>query len=1002
MTLTPRPHTSRPRTTTTLVVAAAGYGRTTWTEGQIRATVAEDLHARSTAAQVELLRRLVDDRRQAGSTEPLVLTSRVPLAPEVRRALTGPVQERGPSDLALTPPQVAAVLEEEYGLTDPELPSLVHRWTAGWPTLVHLCADAATAEPDLDELWRRLTRPGSAIASWWENDVRPDLLPDHATVAQTAAALDLLHPELVASVLADPGTTGAYATLEAVGLVVAHPHEQLVGRPGQRVVPLLAPAMRPATLAPEQWATAARWYADHDAPFAAAQAAVRAGDRDTALRLVTTQGSTMIAQGYAIPLVRLLRELIQAESDERPPAAGLMMAQALAASGDPAAAMAAYAPMAASADSHGWDAALATAVAAVPFSRGDLAGSRDVLDLVPRDRVGEDRAGILWRAARATLASMLGEDDADELAQDSLRLAEACGDPVGAVAAHQAVAKCSTGSRKAAHLDLALDAARRAGDAVALARILGNQAYSLLAAVRCDEAVVVGRDAVRAAELVRPMGALVSGLHNLAEALTRTGQYDEARWHLRRAAVVTRHLGAQRAATSMLGLAEIHRALGQREQGRAAYQEVVALTRSSGELQVLVPALSGLARLVVDEHSDEARTLAEEAVALAPPALAPYALVALGHVRLAAGDPKQAAELASTAASAARDGHALDLLADALELGALADPDPARAETALDEALSLWRAGGAGPDGDRMEVLIGRLDGADREARRRGREAAERLQRLGVTQVAGRRLGEDPVGRPVAVQVLGRFEVTVGGRPVTLKAWKSRQARTLVKVLAARRGRPVSRGELCEVLWPDDDPAKTSHRLSVLLTTVRGVLDPDKAWPPDRYVASDARGVWLDLRRVGIDAVDLIAEAEHGAMLMADERAEEARTACAAADRLYAGEAFEDEPYEDWAATDWALALKEETRAAWLRSLRHLATLATQQGRSNDASALLVRLLGVDPYDERVHRGLVRNLVRAGRHGEARRAFDRWSEAMASVDAPLPDPAELVPRQRPD
>ncbi len=996
---------TRSRTmTATLVVAAAGYGKSTWVEAHAPADVLEGLHQWPAVEQAERLTRLTDERLAAGSDQPLIITSRLPLEAKVRSVLCGPVHERGPLDLALSPQAVAAVLDEEYGLTDPELPTLVHGWTAGWPTLVHLCADAARTERATDGLWARLTSPSSTVAAWLENDVLAGLPASYADLLTMLAPLELLDPELAAVVVGvDPGDTwvrDAYAGLQAVGVLVPDPHTQLVHPPDRRFVPLLAAVLRgsgpglPAAI----WAQAARWYADHDAPFAAAMAHRQAGDEASALGLVGSLGDRMVAQGEAAGVVALVRRTGDEAALE--PAVRRTYAEALNTSGDSFAALGALAPLVASAERDGWDAGLAAQVAAVHFSQGELTQARDVLDRVPLDQLPADRDGIRWRAVRVNIASMLGEEQAAGLAQTTLRLAEASADPADLVAAHQAVAKTTSGSRKDTHLRLALDAARRSGDAVTQARILGNQAYALLAAVRCEEAVQVGREAVHATELVRPKGALVAALHNLAEALTRTGQYDEARWHLRRAATVSQRLGPNRAASSLCGLGDVHRALGQREQGRAAYQESVVLARTSQELQVLVPALAGLARLLVDEATEEARSVAEEAVAMAPSSLAPYALVALGRVELAAGERERAAQLAQDALSAAHAEQARDLLADALELAAEAATDHAVAEAALQEALSIWRAGGAGPDADRIEVLLGRLDGADREARGRGRDAAERLQRLGVTRIGGRSVSEDPVGKAVSIRILGRFDVGLGGQPVSLKAWKSRQARTLVKVLAARRGRPVSRGELCEVLWPDAGPAKTSHRLSVLLTTVRGVLDPGKAWPPDRYVATDARGVWLDLRRVSIDAVELLAEAEHGASLVADGRADEAGAALSAVERLYVGEAFEDEPYEDWVAHDWAVALKEETRAAWLRSLRHLATLATQQGRSNDASALLVRLLGVDPYDERVHRGLVRNLVRAGRHGEARRAFDRWSDAMTTVDAPPPDRAELVPRPR--
>ena len=60
-------------------------------------------------------------------------------------------------------------------------------------------------------------------------------------------------------------------------------------------------------------------------------------------------------------------------------------------------------------------------------------------------------------------------------------------------------------------------------------------------------------------------------------------------------------------------------------------------------------------------------------------------------------------------------------------------------------------------------------------------------------------------------------------------------------------------------------------------------------------------------------------------------------------------------------------------------------------GDLDQAATYLVRILVAYAFDEHAHRSLVAVLVRAGRHGEARRAFDRWTEAMRSIDAPQPD-----------
>ncbi len=1020
-----RPSRSRAQTPAPfLVVAAAGYGKTAWAEGLLPAEgrvvraeevtpgglaatlaggapstlVVEDLHLLESADQADLVRDLAG----LPSGNRVILTSRQPLEPKVRSLLTGPLYERGPADLALSPASVAAVLAEEYGVTDAEVPSTVHALTAGWPTLVHLAADAVSSRPG-DDVAAALGRPGSASATWLENDVLSDLTDELVDLLALAAGLDVLTPELLDHVRGgegdSPWVSQAFDRMVRMGLLTRHPRTELVGRDGYRLVPVLRSLLRASGRnnlgagSAEHLVRAGEWYQQRGLPFAAVEAFARAGQRPRAELLLAERGPEMIAHGDAAGIVTFLNE---GGADDLGPAARRTLGEALNLSGHSYAALGAFAPLIEAAERDGWDVGLATRVAAVHYSQGEIPEAREILERVPSASLTARGDGVLWRATRVNVASMLGEDGlATALAAEALGLAERSGDPFDLSAAHQAVAKISSGSRKGTHLRLALAAARESGDAVSVARILGNQAFALLAAARCEEAAVVSREAVQAAELVRPVGALIAALHNLAEALSRVGEYGEARWHLRRSAAFGQRLGPNRAASSLCGLGEVHRALGQREQGRAAYEEAITLARSSHELQVLVPALGGLARLMLDDAPDAARTAAEEAVELAPASLAPYALIALGWVERAAGNRERAATLATQAATAARGDQALDLVADALELAAEVEDHPDRARQALTEALSIWRAGGADPDASRIEVLLGRLEDADRATRARGREAAERLQRLGVTRVNGRTFGDDPVAKSISIAVLGRFEVTVGGQPVPLQAWKSRQARTLVKILAGRRGRPVARAHLCELLWPDDDPVKTSHRLSVLLTTVRTVLDPAKSWPADHFVASDTRGVWLDLRRVSIDADELLADAEHGATLLTEGQDAAATDILASVDSHYRGEAFEDEPYEEWAES-----LREETRAAWLRSLRHLATLATKDGRSNDASAILVRLLSVDPYDERVHRGLVRNLVRAGRHGEARRAFDRWTDAMTAVDAPRPDRTELVPRPR--
>lgn len=597
-----------------------------------------------------------------------------------------------------------------------------------------------------------------------------------------------------------------------------------------------------------------------------------------------------------------------------------------------------------------------------------------------------------WLACRVHVLAMLGlTEDACSAAARCLDAAERLGQPRPLGVAHLAVARTCRGTLQDLHHDQALRYATEADDALTATRALAAQTCLLLAAARYDQACVSAKEAARMARLSCPPGLQAVTLHNLGEALARTGELDEALWHLECSVALCRRLGPARAALGLVGTADVHRSLGHEERSRAAYIEAGELARGSGDVQVLVSALTGLALLAADEPTREAENAAAEALRIAPHDLLPIALTANGRVALARGERAAAADHAFRAVAVARDVRAADMLADALELESTVVDDPVRAREALTEALSIWSAGGAGPAAARVELLIGRLPDADGAERSRARDAARALRRLGIHILGGRAVAGDSGGGSVSFAVLGPFTVAVEGAEVPLTAWRSRQARTLVKILAARRGGVVTRARLCDLLWPDEDPARTGHRLSVLLATVRGVLDPVKAWPPDRYIAADQGGLRLDLGAVVLDADMLLRDAAHAAALTESGDSDRAREVLAHVDELYRGEAFEDE------SDEWADGLREDVRAAWVRSVRRLAALQSREGRGAEALGIFVRLLAVDPYDEQMHRRLVTGLVRTGRHGEARRAFDRWCRAMQEIDAPLPDPRAVDP-----
>jgi DNA-binding SARP family transcriptional activator len=256
----------------------------------------------------------------------------------------------------------------------------------------------------------------------------------------------------------------------------------------------------------------------------------------------------------------------------------------------------------------------------------------------------------------------------------------------------------------------------------------------------------------------------------------------------------------------------------------------------------------------------------------------------------------------------------------------------------------------------------------------------ERMHRRLTRMVFGSPAAAD-LDAGVSIACLGAFRVFRDGEPVPASAWQSKKARTLLKVLVARRGRSTTREFLMDILWPDEDPPRLANRLSVALATVRLVLDPAKRHPPGHFLAGDKDAVRLNLANLPVDVEAFMALAE----LALDQQGQgaEAEDRLRQAEAAYAGDFLEEDPYEDWAT-----ALREEARATYISVARALARRAAAAADHDSAARYNLRILDKDGWDEGAHLALVDALERAGRHGEARRRYRAYAARMAEIAVP--------------
>jgi DNA-binding SARP family transcriptional activator len=608
------------------------------------------------------------------------------------------------------------------------------------------------------------------------------------------------------------------------------------------------------------------------------------------------------------------------------------------------------------------------------------------------DRSAEARVLALVATARRTTGDYAG---AVAAAKRAVELVEQGVDSFAVAACHAAMALLASAEgdcrRAEAHCVSALESAEAAGDLQQMlwarlvrASMLGELAAPAQALADAEAAVALG-------EACEDAFLTAHALTTRAAARMRQGMLDQSLNDFAQARDMFQRIGSRFLSWPLCGMGDVYRLRGQLTRARAAYEEALALSEPCNEVLGLGAALTGLARVRAADDLKAAAELAQRAVALGEGLRDVQALLARGWVALQAGNRQESAADATEAAAAARGRRDSRGLAEALLLGALSSPDPARHTRSLSEAIQIWHETGS-TVGEAVAHLVAASVGASvhgLDPERSARTLRECEVDLSHPRPAGPLAVLASSAPSVSIRALGGFQVIREGVALSRSAWQSRKARELLKILVARR-RPVPRDQLMELLWPKADPSRSGNRLSVLLSTLRDVLQPGVGQSGDQSgdqsgtvqpgqvpLDTDGSAVWLD--HVDIDVERFLA----GAAAALDAHRQDQPDATArlvAAEAAHTGGFLDDDPYQDWAAP-----LAEEVRATHVALLRALVSRLRSAGDVDEVVRYTLRLLDNDRFDERAHLDLIEMLLDAGRYGEARRRHRIYGGAMTEL-----------------
>ena len=653
------------------------------------------------------------------------------------------------------------------------------------------------------------------------------------------------------------------------------------------------------------------------------------------------------------------------------------------------------------------------------FDAADSCYRRADLDLGDRHRASAlaDQAQVLagWAATRWAKGD---QTQTRQLAGEAVRVAQRSGDDSAMAAAYLAQALAAFGDGDRAGNEhayaRALAAAERAGDFGQQLRIRCNVGSRLVEEGRYRSAVEELAEAVRLGELLGHQMLLALALHNRAEAWLGLGDLRRARSDADEALALWQRAGSPLAAFGLTLTARVHRVRGATHQAVAAYRAALAMGEPDGNAQVLVEACAGLARISYADDPVAAARHAERALSMPSAAGPTVAELAAGWVALCSGDPQTALRYGERVRSEAGRRRDAAGLAEAMELATLASHRAGPGATStravrrllanLVEAAAIWAELG-NEFGLATNALLQARLADDRVAEE---IAYERLCQIGVLEggwhVAGplAAIGPTPVPE-VEVLTLGQFTVRLAGVPVPVGNWQSRKARDLLRMVAGQLGKPVARDALATALWPQTRTEVALRRLSVLISTVRGVLDPDRRHPADRYLATDPASVRINPAHVVVDALRFY-EAARAAIAADGASTTKAPPAGGGAradggtvllGRLEAVVAmYTGDLHDDGELVGDSVRRPRAVLADLHREVIHrLARRCLQLGCAEAAIGWYLRLTTEDGYDEPAHLGLVGALSAAGRHGEASRRYQEYAARMREIGVEPAAPA---------
>ncbi|WP_300668433.1 tetratricopeptide repeat protein [Desulfoluna sp.] len=236
---------------------------------------------------------------------------------------------------------------------------------------------------------------------------------------------------------------------------------------------------------------------------------------------------------------------------------------------------------------------------------------------------------------------------------------------------------------------------------------------------------------------------------------------------------------------------------------------------------------------------------------------------------------------------------------------------------------------------------------------------------------------------PLTLSLLGPFTVKVGDREICPEEWTSSKALMIFQYLAAKRHTGfVHREALTELLWPEEDAAKTAKRFNVAMSALRTILEPHRsaAKGTSSYIVKQKDAYRLDTGDGGSIDVEIFLQA----LDAAGKEKESPLERLLAAEACWQGPFLEENPYEPW-----CIEAREFLNTRYLTVLSSLMVHCESDENPVPCLHFAEKYLALDPWAEPVYRKIMRLHAQMGNNAHVMTSYQACREQMEVLGCPL-------------